>query len=938
MKHDSLEVIFSLEELKEFFRAKKRFLYRVFFAGSFLFLAFSLITPIQYKVTASFLEKEGEGEGQDSLKTLFLGKSSLQEGSSAASLMKSKKVLKALMEKEGLQIFQVKRGLLGKVFHNLQENLRFAFFGKVDDIENFSFSDVAFEGECPLLFSLQFLPKGEFFVFSSEGKKLGVGKVGVPFSFSSFSFTVKAHPKEILVKKRYSFQVVPWQDLFEDLGKSISIKKERENPNLLLLSIQKRDRKEGARILNGLMREYKNHEEKEREETSSEQITYLLRRQKEVEESFSKGLQEYETYLKERIENAGFLSTEEEITAFSKQYQKQTETLLETEALEKQLSSCHSFEEVGSFLGKVNPEIVELYKEKEKTIEEKEKIELSLRLQDLEKSEFIQQKTEKHLTDLKKVNTTIENLEKAEGIHFFQEANRGGEFFAKKEDFASYKKELLKQLKAEKVVLEKRISLEENLPKELEGIDLKTAKEFLTSYHIKTDALQEKIRQLSFALENIEKPSFEVSSLSGVLQDPVSQERVHRLSSLSMQRKEDKFLTEKEKIRIEEDIALQKKILQVHIESVIRMEAISLELIKQKQKMLQQIILDCLEQSLALLQEKGRELLFRQKEEVKKEKEVLLEKIAVLKEKMKEIPQNQRKEERLFLQKELGTKITQAILELIENKTIASNLKRFQSRPLDQASVPIKAMPKLYLLKAILVGLVLVFFTFLASFVAALLKGLPPSSRSLKLLDQKFLGEISLRSEEEDLNSLSDADLEALREAVFFINEGKIISFFNPTGPNYLFSLAKLFQKKGEKVLVVNCDLQSPYKKKEERGLLTVLEGNNNSIERVCIKTEGVDYLPSGGSTRFSIELFTSEVFSCFLEEAKKKYDKIFLSSRFSLSFLESTVFLSFSDRVVITLEKEPIEVLQPFMDWSYDEGRGKLAFLKKGTGFYGKA
>ncbi len=956
MKKDPLEVIFSLEEGKEFFQKKKPLFFQIFLIGACLHLLFSLVTPVQYRIVASFLERKKETGTQDSLKALFFDKASSEEESKVASLMRSRKVMKALIEKKGLQVKEERGGLIKKAFRNLGENLLWAFFTKISEKESFPFREVAFEGETPLFFSLQFFEEKRFFVFSSSGKKLGQGELKVPFFSSNFSFTLSGKPKKALLNKRYTFHLMPWQVVYEGLRADISIKKDKENPKLLSLSLLRRNRKDGVAILNGLMEAYREYVQKQQEEEGEHQVAYLKKRQEEIENTFLKGLREYGGYLEKKIQKKGFLSTKEESIAYTKSYEKQVEELLRLQSVEKELERCKDLGQAQNVLQDLDPEIESVYKEIRELSAEKEGLELSLRLQGAEGETFFlsgQGEKEAYSEELEKVKKQIVSLEEGQigtyppvgALALWEkrwQENKGEDFSEWKEEFFSYKEHLISQLKIERAILEKRVSSSEEVSKELEGIDLQTAKELSILYHNRLDNLQEKLKQLSLVKEKLQDTFFEFSSLSTLLQDSVGQEKIRRLSQLATKRKEIAILTEKEKRRLDEDIAFEKKGLLSHIEASSKVEATTLNLVKQKQRMLQCVIADRLDQSLVLLKARGEEFFAKKKKQIERQKKDLLEKISQVKQQIGEIPEQMEKEKILSLQKEVGAKMVQTITELIENKTLSNKLLQVESKPLDEAVLPIKPVSKLFLVKAVLFGGILSFFSFLALFVLALIKGLPVSSRTLKLLNQRFLGEISSQLKEVCLEQVSDKDLETLREMRFFLeeeNNAKIVSLLNASGPNYVFALAKLFVQKKEKVLVVNCDLQNPYKKKEEKGLLTALKESELSFDSFPLeKGEGIDYLPSGGSTRFSVEFFTSEFFSSFLNQARQRYDRVFLHSRYELSFLESKTFFSFSDKMLVTLEKEAIEILQPFMDWAYDGERRRLAFLRKELRGYGKA
>jgi len=430
-------------------------------------------------------------------------------------------------------------------------------------------------------------------------------------------------------------------------------------------------------------------------------------------------------------------------------------------------------------------------------------------------------------------------------------------------------------------------------------------------------------------IDRIDDPKFELSSLSAVLHDPTSEKLLQQATTLHLEIEDESCHSEKEEGRNRRELSLQRKILKEHLEQLVAVEQLNGSLFQDKIMSLQKICLDCINRQISVGQEQISHLVRVRKESLIHEKQLLEKKMQDLRRKMNDLPDKWRAENLLKLKTELGIKIMQSITQLVESRTVGQNLHTVESKPLDYAVVPVNPKPP-YLLLVTLAGALIGFLAALIGFfLKGLYQGFPAAPDTLQALRYPFSGSISFLADGPHIEHLPDNDLEALRKLQLMIDEppsAQIVALFGNKGPDYAHALADLFAKSHRKPLLIRCDFSSQFSLQDTPGLLQVLQGGDRALPIVRIAQH--DVLPSGGYTRFGLEIVRSSAFSELLQRCKASHDLILLYSRAPLNSAESAALLPLAEKAVVTLVEEPIELLTPWTQWAYHEGRCRLTFL----------
>lgn len=945
MKEVETEIHFSLEEIQQLFYRKKKQILKVGVLSALLTCIFLFLSGPKFFIQATFYEGGSSGLSP-SLKSLLSATYSLSSKEAEASvLMKSREVLYPLIEKIGAQAQVVQHSSVGRALNRISDNWQVTMNGSLPDKEEFVFQNIGLEKERGQTFYLKFSDPSSFTLLDAQKKELGQGKIGEPLTLSEISFTLQKVPHQLKLKKEYPLHIAPKLVVYNQLCEAIEIQAAKNNSKLLEISIFHRDRHQGSRIVNELMDAYKRYLVKENEKMTTSQMEFLEKRQLGIQKQWQEGLKTYSEHLKQRMHDLGFHSTKEELKNHLKIYQSYLGKWEEIEWKER----CIQMQSYAPTLlgGLWDPEIKKISAEILELTKERDNLELFLRL----RKKSIGPEQEKvfplYQEELSSLEETIQRLEHNLHLEELEEAkypNLGAislwikhihqtkeekEKKHLKQEFTSYLGGVIRLLEVEKSLIQQRMVRTYSIPEKWEAMDIKMAKELYQGYQAQIDKTQMRLQKLDFTSEKLKDPTYEVGGLVSFLEDSQIKQMIDQIMQLSLKLKEEDQLIEKEKLRMQKEIELKRCVLVHHLGQVRQMEQMNLAWLEEKQIGIQQVILDGIQQKLSLLQKQAQEYTNQQQEILQREKQTLSVKLQEIRDAMQHIPEQWEQEELFKLQNELGIKMAEALTQMVESKTLSHNLYQIQSTPLDYALPPLKPYPKPLFLLSMSMGVLGSLGAFLSLFFWKLWQGFPPSEKTLSYLGQKFLGNLSSSTEESGLEFLPDNDLETLRKIAFFLEEASpsVVSLLHPYGANYSFPLAKLLVQRGYKTLVVNCDFHTPYLKKEEKGLLSYLQEKRKDLP--LQKQEGFDYLSSGGCTRFSVEILASPSFQKFLYDRKSQYNLILLYSRSSLLDIESQMFLRFSDKVLVTLEEENIETLQPFIQWSYDKGKLRLAFMR---------
>ena len=316
---NSDEIVFCLSDLWELFLRYKKNIFVIAISISVISLLFFLSYPSKYNTRATFRELQDGGEEGISIKELFISSTGSKSTSGASSIMLSNTILIPFVQKMGLQAnINERKGRISTFFINSHENILSERKRPLRDIDSFEFKDVIYEEEKSLISFLRFISSDSFEVLNQYKKKVGKGRINIPFTFDNIAtFTCVKTPKNLKLNKIYNLVISPTINVASFLSNAIKITPQKENRNILCLSIEMRNRHLSAKILNSLMNEYQEYLKKENKYFSLLQLAYLEDRHEELSKKLKSHLDEYISYLTENLGQKGFMTLDQELDSLS---------------------------------------------------------------------------------------------------------------------------------------------------------------------------------------------------------------------------------------------------------------------------------------------------------------------------------------------------------------------------------------------------------------------------------------------------------------------------------------------------------------------------------------------------------------------------------------------------------------------------------------------
>ncbi|HSX11053.1 MAG TPA: hypothetical protein VLF94_05010 [Chlamydiales bacterium] len=925
---DHEERVFTLGDVKRLYIAQRRRMIKwALFGAIGAFIGVGILSP-KYKVEATFKEGVEKADAGGALQEI-LGGSFGNPQPQAASLMRSSQVLKPLVEKMGLQISSPRTGwIVKKVFKRYRDNLRATRGLPLDDLDPFIFQDVVCEAESKVGFGITFINQDHFAVRSADQKReLARGVIGAEVFLPEFEakFTLAKAPLALKLGHFYPFSIGNWAIAAEGLRKDLQIANDKNNKSIYQLSLLNRDRHLGSRILNELMFQYQCYLKREHDVLAKEQLAYLENKQEQLYGKLDTLLGENVEYLAKNIDQHGFCDLEQGNRSLLIPHEEMHRKIHE---IDLELASLDGREKGGFFSEGINPIMERIQDLKQ----QRDLLELSL-------CQVSERSLETRRDDLKEVRNQRLAVEK-----LIQEVDRGQEISScdlnqglslwatglqdveEREDFSEYLENYARLLSVREKMLQERFFYANDVPSELQGIDLLTARALFVQYNTKLDGVEASKRHYETLKAEIHSPSFEIASLSSVLTDAFSQTLIREASETGLRLKDEKYHSSKEGERYEEQIALQKKILSNHLDQLYKVEELNETLIREKLAGLQKISLDCINQEISVLHEQVNDTAKNRTKALLQEKKILEKKMGEIRSAATSIPEKWRLEQWLRIKMELLSNMMGTITEVVESKTISHHLHHVESKPLDGAiAPPIPQDPHLYL-KTFLGAFFFGFGVFFLSLIRQILKGFPTTLEKLQALRLPTLGAISAFCDGPSVETPMGADLELLRKLALFAQGGKVIGLLGGSGPDYSFALSENLARMAMKSIVLRCDFLATYRKEDCPGLLQVWKGE--VIDLPIRKGKGFDYITSGGYTPFGAEMIQSQRFIQLVALLKKNYDWVFILLRTPLSSAESIAALRLCDKAVVTVSGEQTEELTPFIAWAYHEDQCRLTFV----------
>lgn len=825
MIHD---IYISLDDFKKVYQKKKRKIKRAAVFTAICSFLYFLLTPPTYESTATFKQSSSRQEASVDLKNLMRTFSAGPSESSTVPLMLSRSVLTKTIEALGLQATVPLHGSFVNRLIALRDNVLAELHLTVPTPEEFEFQEVAYAGEKPLKFFLRFTAPEKFELCNHSKQPIAQGCLSDKLDHEEIAFTLIKTPSSLKTNKFYPLFIQPTQSILEHVKKRCVVKPLREDKNILTLKYTDRNRLNSSAFINTLMTKYEEYLVEENKTVIGAQIDYLDQRRQELNTKLDVDIQNHVATLKQNLLEQGYMGIEEEITAILEPLQHYRQRINE-----------------------IDVEIAGLEK------------------QSLKAPKLAKQVQDNLSHQIEKNSLLLQNLEK--------------------EQLTANLQDFLKHLVSRQKNLEESASYLEKSETDFRGMTVKGARDLFQQYCLQLDDLHAQLKQVVFFRDHLHEPDFEISTLSNVLNDPVTQELVHKSSTLEAQLCDSITRSGREHERVKETLAIHKKFLESHLNQTLELGKIRILLFKEKIGSLSSVMKEL------LLQEKA----------------VLETKIGHLKHNLQQIPELWHLDKRLKFKSELTKGMMEGLTQITESKNLSRHLYQVESKPLDGALTPLQPTSPRLLLKPLAFALGAATLFYLAYLISAFIRGLPLSLATLRLLGAHTSGSLSYNCSS-SFEELSQSDLATLRNLTSFLKEKKgTLALLGKQSSRIFSNLAHLLTFYEKKLLFIDCNFDQQ------------LQAHQLRHEKDC------DFLSLAGSSHHAFEFLSSQNFVSLIESYKSKYDYIFLLCNSPLSSQESHQLLQLSDHSIVTTIEESQAVLDPYLLWNRQKDHTYATYLQ---------
>ncbi len=873
-----MNLIFTWDDLKAIIKARQKLILALSILCTIAVFLYHMNSPLSYEAKATFKQSSQRGEQSIDLKSLIRTFSSNALESSSASLMLSDSVLEKTIQAMGLQAQIVQKSFWSPIF----KNLLVEFGGKPKDEKYAQFSSVTYNGEKPLVVFLKKESKNGFSIYDKKHRFLTAGKFGMPVQLKSFELTLNRLP----FSEEVPLVLHPIQPAIETLRAKLTIKASREDKNLLIVKYVDQHRKRSAAVVNMLMAMYEKYLIEENQIITRAQLSYLNQRQDELSSKFDRDIQDHAVALQRNLESQGMLGIKEEMDFVLEPMQIHKTRLNEVELELRQIDERIAKADLVANLAKSQPLLIERYskaltdqigsiKELVEQVRRKEKIVNQAPAQLQPAIEEFNLALDTHEPD---GNSKIETI-----LHEFI-------------NHLAYREKSLKESS-------QWIQTTQN---DLSGISLEVARRQFDNYSTQFDDLHAQLKQVVFMRDHLFDPHFEISTLSNVLADSVTQQMVQRSSELEAQLHDDVHRSVRDKERFKTTLAIHKRFLESHLNQTLQLGKIRIDLIKEKLSSLYTVMKTLLIQ----------------------EQEALKGKIAELTQSMQSLPGLWVHENRLKFKSDLTKGMMEGLVHIAETKNLAHHLYQVESRPLDFARAPLGFIkPHLFAKSILSFFLGMILFSFLA-IIHALMKGFPISQATLKEMGAHTSGSLSLSSQ---LEEIREKDKETLRKIAAFLLDDqethqRIVSIIGERQTYFSPALSVLLKKHNKTSCIMDCSFGKIISDQDSPGLFQVLQGG--SLLEIIRPFPAHDFLPVGASTQDGVELLKSSQFQKLVQELSSKYDFLFLISRTPLDSLESQALFQLCTHGIVNAGVN-MEIIKPYLDHSRQKEKKHVTFIE---------
>ncbi len=759
---------------------------------SLLVAGVAALRPTRYVAEASFHNKGSKPfSGGSNIMSMLSG---LSGGSQDATipLFKSKRIWETVVEKFDLHVKvnekRIENSRLNNIRANIITEIAYLQGGKHPVFPRQSSAllchNVSYTGETPITLEVEIAEGGTLSIQSPQNVLVAQGQLNQQIVLGDdgeLTFTLSARSGQNLEGRTFILSVAPIGTTAEQLAKRLDVKPDKDGDNILLLTFSYDDRHLVSELTNALMDEYHGYLEGQNKTLAASQLDYLRQRQNESAEDLKRIITDHAVSVSHDFADTGVIESQRELEALLRQKELSKERLLGVDLNLRRLrtigtSGDHFFESLGTL-----PNLPPLVS---RTISDINT--LKLRRDGLQLAMYgAPESSQTQLTD--RIDTQVSELHNLEQNQFYAQQLKlllesetslpAPESLAEavptlfklwytkvwqkdpstentpdkerhRSTLVSYLDNYLRSSQVHERLIRERITHQRNPDRELQGVDLESANKLHVSMIVQVHDVEAEIRQTSFVLEQVKDEEFEISSLSGTLKDPVSNDIIKRYSALSMSLKDDTIHSEKEQERIREELSQQRVFLLSHLKQTNQLLHLRKEFLEEKVAALQETMLDLIQQKVSVSAKHLEDYAQAHIDQLEYERGFISSVLEDIDKKLAVLPAYWATEEMIKYQTVVNKSIVEEVSKLVETKNISHNLETVLSGPVDHAVSPILPKRPHLLLFAILGAFLGAAISGGFVLMRGVTRGLPASRDSLQLAGQHVAGALPSRKKQ----------------------------------------------------------------------------------------------------------------------------------------------------------------------------------------------
>lgn len=765
----------------------------------------ALSEPHRYTAEGSFREKNHTrgGVASSSITALLMSQAGDTNDSSAVSTMRSRVMMETLVKQLGLQasisLENSQKSLLALMIDNIR--LEYALFMNhkvpvLPDPEIYiKASAISYPYEVAQGMKVEFLDDETYLVKTDSWKAEGV--LGHPLQYNDIGFTLSKVGSEPLKGKTFNLLLFPLHATATDLSKLVVILTDKDDQTVLRIRYRNGNRHVAVSFVNSLMKLYQDHIDADHKKMMATQISYLQKRQNEVFEALQDRMQTYAETLSDDFSKLGFIDSQRAMEFLASNQHviknKQYAIGLELQRLKKVqnegLATADSLNGVidNPFINKLLAEIRELK-------QQYDSVQVALSISDDSNKAFQTRAFENNVATLNKLSRCkkdacdmLATLEKGLVPPRLPDSLNNSDYMVEtwhaklrkepskdlQDKFQTYLKNLVHHFDVYSKALEENLAHQQGSTPELQGLTLAIANEMFMNLSREINQVEGQIQQYSFVIDQLQQPNFELSSLSAILNDPVSRDIANNATTVALAINDKSNRTDKELTRLQEELKLQRKFLSLHLQQTKDLLLIKQNLFQDKIQAIRLATLGVIQQMVGVAENQIAVQIRSRLNNLNQELALLDKQQEDLQKQMATLPKQWVTEQLIHQNMEMHRQMGREITSMVESKNISSNLEIMQSAPVDIAIVPLNPDSPRFFFYTFFSAFVGLFMTAAWTLVRALGKGIPASSESLKLAEMTVAG--SLKDRETTLKrtvSLLLLDHDAKDHSTVFIAEG----------------------------------------------------------------------------------------------------------------------------------------------------------------------